>query len=177
MKKNIIFIISCALLLLTSCALDQNGRIVRTVAGQQIVLSEYFESEHLVEEKSLLIHLVSTLGKERIPPGKSADIPWEQRKFNDRIEQVGEIYFTNNGDKPITIDSIFLSYDQRKSRSVSYSDKAITIAPQTFFKTNAHIGVTSLYRVARARRLSLNIDGVAYEINMKERRVPVSELR
>jgi hypothetical protein len=120
-----------------------------------------------------LTHLIVTLGKERIPKGQEVKLTFGERKIGDRIEEVEEIYFTNTSDKEVRIDGANLSY---YGTSREFVDRPTSIAPKAFYKTKAFVSSTSLYRGEHGRLLKLIVDGVPQQVEIHERRTPVSEL-
>jgi hypothetical protein len=146
-----------------------NGQIIRN--GE--ALSEYFEAKAYTRNNEVLLHLIVTLGTERLPTGHEADLTWQDKKLKDRIESVEEVYISNKSEKPIVIANLSLSYFGKDRVLI---DEAITIQPNSFFKTNAIISSTSLYRAEMQRTFGVKINGVQEVINIKERRTPVADL-
>lgn len=99
---------------------DSNGKI------QTELLSEYFASKQLVDDGRLLVHLIVTLGKERVPPDEKVDIAFRDRLFSDQIEAVKEIYFTNKSDKAITLGRAKLLSEYGKSGAPNDPEKTYT---------------------------------------------------
>lgn len=175
MKTSSLTLVMLALLL-SGCA--QSGRVVqsemtRDGVRSQVLLSEYFESRVRLVDEGLLAHLIVTLGKERVPRGQRVDLSLSDRVFNDWIEEVDEIYFTNESDQPLVLEDIRLSYF---NGHLKLSEQPVTIQPGSFWKTPAAVKATVLYRMPRKRTLELVVGGQPYVIEMPERRTPVSEL-
>jgi hypothetical protein len=96
---------------LSACSSNQTGRVVLSTPNGN---------------GELLAHLIVTLGPEHLPKGKKVKISWKDRKFNDQIEEVEEIYFTNNSSKVITIENVNLtSY----GTSRDFLDQPVSISP------------------------------------------------
>jgi|GEM_PF-2924302 len=163
---------------LSACSSNQTGRVVLSTPNgngefNSVLLSEYFESTALISNGELLAHLIVTLGKERVPKGQEVKISWKDRKFNDQIEEVEEIYFTNNSSEVITIENVNLTY---YGASRDFLDQPASIPPKSFYKTQAFISSTSLYRGEKVRLLKLKVNGVQQEVVLREKRTPVSAL-
>lgn len=175
MKTNLFTLVMLALLL-GGCV--QSGRVVQSEmthdgVRSQVLLSEYFESRVRLVDEGLLAHLIVTLGKERVPRGQRVDLSFNDRVFNDWIEEVDEIYFTNESDRPLVLQDVRLSYF---NGHLKLSEQPVTIQPGSYWKTPPAVKSTVLYRAARQRTLELVVDGRSYQIEMQERRTPVAEL-
>lgn len=172
-------LISClCLLFIFGCSSIQNNSPIRKLSNGQIVsngvpLSEYFEAKEYTSNKEALVHLIVTLGTERIPKGQELNLSWQDKNLKDRIEEVEEIYISNKSEKPIEIESASLSYFSTFRVLI---DKAVLVQPKSFYKTQALVSSTSLYRAEKNRVLRIKVNGVVQEVNLKERRTPVLEL-
>ena len=160
---------ACIVSLFSACA-TSSGKVLQTSypAGvkQTVVLSNYFESKVLVADK-VLVHLILTLGDERLPEDYRSPLSWSDRKLRDRIDIVEEIYLSNQSGKPVTISNLTLDYF---SKVRLYIDQPTIIAPGSFIKTKKNIGTTSVYRAARTRKLNITVDGQSEEIVFNESR-------
>lgn len=146
-----------------------NGQIIRN--GE--ALSEYFEAKAYTRDKEVLLHLIVTLGTERLPKGHEVSLSWQDKKLKDRIEAVEEIYISNKSEHPKVIERLTLSYFGVDRVLLK---EAVTIEPNSFYKTKAIISFTSIYRAEMQRAFSIKIDGAQEVIDIKERRTPVSDL-
>lgn len=168
----------CLLFILFGCSSSKNENFQQALSNGQIIrngvaLSEYFEAKEFTSNKEVLLHLIVTLGTERVPKEQKVNLSWQDKKLKDRIEEVEEIYISNKSEKPIEIESITLSYF---ATSRVLLEKAVTIQPKSFYKTKALISTTSIYRAEKHRVLNVTINGTKEIINIAERRMPISEL-
>jgi hypothetical protein len=163
---------------LISCSANQTGRVVHSTPSKDgrldsTLLSEYFESKALLFENSILAHLVVTLGSERLPKGYKSGLSWSDRKYRDRIEEVEEIYLTNNTNNNIVVEEISIT---RLGGAKAIIRNPVTIPANSFKKTAANISTTSVYRAEQKRILSVKINGKYYETILMEKRTPVNTL-
>ena len=160
---------ACIVSLFSACA-TSSGKVLQTSysagVNQTVVLSNYFESKVLVADK-VLVHLIITLGNERLPKDYRSPLSWSDKKLRDRIDMVEEIYLTNQSDKPVNISNVALDYF---SEVRTYIDQPTIIAPGSYLKTKKNIGTTSVYRAARTRKLYITVDGQPEEIVFNESR-------
>lgn len=164
-------------LLIAACASNQNGRVVHSTSDvngglKAVELSEYYESKVLLNNGSVLAHLIVTLGEERLPNGYESPLSWSDRS-NDRIDAVQEIYLTNNTDKDVTLEELSISY---YGSFKSLIDKNITISAKSYVKSNKIITTTSIYRAAKNRTLKYKINNSVGEVTLIEKRMPVKAL-
>ncbi|SEI13825.1 hypothetical protein SAMN05660691_04131 [Rheinheimera pacifica] len=175
---NLRLIPSLCLLCIVGCSSAKNESHHQKLSNGQIInngiaLSEYFEAKKYTANEEVLVHLIVTLGTERIPKGQELALSWQDKKLKDRIEEVEEVYISNKSERPIEIENARLTYF---STSRSLVENKVTIQPNSFYKTQALIASTSLYRAEKNRILIIKINGVEEVINLKERRTPVLEL-
>jgi len=168
----------CLFCVLLGCSSAKNENFHQALSNGQIVrngvaLSEYFEAKEYTLNKEVLFHLIVTLGTERVPKGQEINLSWQDKKLKDRIEEVEEIYISNKSDKPIEIENVTLSYF---STSRVLLEKTVIIQPKSFYKTQALVSSTSIYRAEMHRVLNIKINGTKEVIDINERRTPVSEL-
>ncbi len=174
MKNLINSIIVMAIL--TGCA--QSGRVIQTtfdpVTGKKntVELSEYFESKNMIAGGDLQAHLIVTLGSERIPTGYK--LKEKVDRFQDQIEEVTEIYFSNKGEEPITIKNVFL---QSNSQKLIILPNSITVMPGKWVKSEPIVGVTSVYRPDIESVLHYEHNGKNYTASLPEIRTPVAKLK
>ncbi|WP_049721205.1 hypothetical protein [Gilvimarinus polysaccharolyticus] len=165
-------------LLLSACSAHQSPRIVNSVPDgkggfNSIVLSEYFESMATMFDDSLVAHVVVTLGDERLPEGYEKVLSWSDRKYQDHIEEVEEIYFTNLSDKEVTVSEVYLSYFQTERSLLS---EPLVIPPKTFRKSDALVSISSVYRAPRRDRvLRVKANGVYEKVTLTEQRTPIKK--
>lgn len=165
-------------LLLTGCTLGPSGEVTQSQVTAQgttstQVLSRYFEARVDVPDSGLHAHLIATLGKERLPKGARLSISMSDRMFNSSIEEVVEIYFTNTSREPVVVEDVRLSFF---NGWMGFDEAPATIAPQQFHKTVPVALVSSVYRAPLKRVLSLKVNGEPHELQLQERRTPLSEV-
>lgn len=147
------------ILLMMGCSSQPTpGRIATsrhdaTTKGQaDIVYSEYFQFDERILEGQVRMHLLITLGPERVPPNWwfppspfITDGKISKRSRADGIaEEVWEVYFTNLGDVPITFSPMELQ--ARPFGNVTLSPSPMVLKPKEFIKTEPIINVGSIYQ-------------------------------
>ena len=169
--------LSVLLIILSIAGCAGSGRVIQTtfdpVTGEpnRVELSEYFQSKALIANEKLLAHLIVTLGSERVPKGYTFTEKID--RFQDQIEEVTEIYFTNNSSEPIEISNVYL---QNNSQRQDILPQTMTIPPGKWVKTEPIVEVTSVYRPNIESVLCYTYMGKQESASLPQIRTPVSEL-
>lgn len=95
-------------------------------------------------------------------------------RFQDEIEEVTEIYFTNKGTESISINNVFLQVNFLK---LEISPSKITVEPGNWVISDPIVEITSIYRPDIESVLHYEYEGKKYEAALPQIRTPVSELK
>jgi hypothetical protein len=150
-----IMLLTCVVL---GCAGQETQGRVASVSydskGEQqseVVYSEYFEFDQPIHAGQIRMHLLVTLGRERVPAGwrfpegqfvKEGQITRTGRK-EGVTEEVVEIYFTNLTDQPIELTSLELI--SRAWGRLELSPASMVLEPHQFLKTDPIVSLGSIY--------------------------------
>ncbi|KAA9129676.1 hypothetical protein F3N42_15030 [Marinihelvus fidelis] len=165
-----------ALALLTAgCA--SNGRVSSSTLDPQTgefvqtQYSEYFEDSQVVEDGALKLHLVITLGAERLPKQYEIQNSWGrvQRSQGD-IEEVYEVYISNLGESAVDLELSTLN-------NMALAPASVSITPGSHVKTDPLVRMTSAYKMENPYVLTYNYKGVQKELKGTARRLAFEDLR
>lgn len=145
------------LIALAGCGSGGSGRMTLRTGDTRSDYSEYFEFQRIVLDGKLRVHLLVTLGLERLPPdwrfapdilvGPDGRLS-RQARADGFIEEVYEIYFTNLGETPITLSQLELSEPQVKPpRRMLLRPDPLTVEPGQFVKTEPEVYIGSVYQL------------------------------
>jgi hypothetical protein len=122
----------------------------------------------------VLVHLIVTLGDERLPEGYDSPLTLGDLLIQDRVDRVEEIYVVNKSAKPVELQELELKI---YSDWESMIDGPVTVEPTGHIKSKPDISTTSVFRAARKREVKVRMNGTVHELLLTERRIPVSDLR
>lgn len=175
MKIALLFTAS---LLLAGCSLGPSGYVTQSQVSadgraQSQLLSPYYEARADLLEGGLHAHLISTQGKERLLEKPAFSIKMSDRMFNAAIEEVVEIYFSNRTDEPLVVEDVRVSFF---GGWMAFEEPAFAVESRNFRKTVPVVFVSNAYRAPQKRTLSLTVNGERHELELQERRTPLSEV-
>jgi hypothetical protein len=172
--KNLTSIIIISIFL-SGCA--ASGRITQTtfdsVTGLEntVELSEYFESKNVIADEQVWVHLITTLGEERIPENYITSEKVDRSQ--GQIEEVTEIYFSNKSDETIILSNVYLQVNSLRHNIVP---KIITLESGKRVKSEPNIRATSVYRPNIESVLHYEYKGLKYTASLPQLRTKVSAL-
>lgn len=158
-----------------------------SVAGttESVTYTEYFEHKSLVLDGKLLVHVLVTQGKERLPAGWKppsgsmfGQYSLEQLRANDLVPEVYETYLTNKSDAPITLLLLKLESPDTMFRVAPLSPREVSIAPGQWVKTDPIIEISTIYRLKPTIdfKLIYSAAGVERTLEGQIRRLTPAEL-
>ena len=169
------FILLAACIVVVSCA--SSGRINQTEyksgssKAEKSVLSEYYEDIQYVANGKVKAHLLITLGNERLPKDYVLQNKWGKiSRSQGDIEEVYEIYFSNEGKEAVSIELNTLN-------GMDLKPKSMLIEPTKFIKTEPLVRITSVYKPSQQYNLNMIYMGKPEIIESEAKRLTLDELK
>ncbi|HWM89409.1 MAG TPA: hypothetical protein VN493_01435 [Thermoanaerobaculia bacterium] len=149
-----------------------------------IVYSEYFEFNEPILDGQVRMHLLITLGRERVPPlWRFTSRPFvtdgrisKSARAEGIAEEVYEIYFTNLGDMSITFSQMELQ--ARPFGRIELSPAPMVLGPKQYIKTDPIVSIGSIHQPSEKEfSFRYSYAGETEEIVGVARRLRVDELK
>jgi hypothetical protein len=151
----------------------------------EVVYSEYLEFDTRIIDGKVRMHVLVTLGPERVPadwrfpaePFVSDGRLTNRGRTNGLTEEVYEIYFTNLSSTPVTFAPLTLASPVWKGVAVLPSP--ISLEPQQYKKTAPLVRLASIYKPTGALPFAFRYShaGREEQVSGTPRRLRVDELK